>query len=62
MTDSELQNTAEHRILAGTEFLQGQFWNQQKVSLFSYHLMYQFYRLFLNLYIIWKGNRKACLT
>lgn len=54
--------TVSYKTQQSTEFLQGQFWNQQKVSLFSYHLMYQFYRLFLNLYIIWKGNRKACLT
>lgn len=42
VTDSELRNTAEYEIL------QGQFWNQQKMSLFIYHLIYQFYQLFLN--------------
>lgn len=43
-------------------FCRDNFGTSRKMSLFSYHLMYQFYQLFLNLYIIWKGNRKTCLT
>lgn len=50
-------STAEHRIS------QGQFRNQQKMSLFIYHLIYQFYQLLLDLYIIWKKKKlKTCLT
>lgn len=38
--------------------LQDQFWNRQKMSPLIFHLMYQFYQLLLNLYIICKEKKE----
>lgn len=59
----ELSAHNRHRGKEHSKISQGQIWNQQKMSLFIYHLLYQFYQLLLNLYIICKEkeNPKTCI-